>query len=129
MLNHVISSTISIEPRDPRTDLDAWDDLIVELDQALRDASAARLAIDQEETTLERIEAGHISTIEGGNAETRKARLTLALADDARYQSHLQSLTEARRKAFDADRRVTVTKERCRLMRTSLSVSALADDT
>ena len=113
---------------DPRSDLDLWDDAIIDLDIALQDAAHARAIIDRESTALDRIEASHVLGIEGGNAETRRARLTLVLADDARYQVHQERLREARMQLMDAERRVTVAKERCRLLRTSIALTANDED-
>jgi hypothetical protein len=108
---------------DPRQQLDAWEDAITSLDGAMRDVASARVAIEQEAQTLERLEASRVLGIEGGNAETRKARLTLELADDARYQAHLENLRAARERLADADRRVAIQRERCRLLRATLALS------
>ncbi len=115
--------TISIEQPHLADELDAWDDCISTLNQALQDIATARLSIEQEEQALDRLEASHVLSIEGGNAETRKARLTLELADDSRYQAHLRALRQARHDLMDADRRVAVTKERCRLLRATVSLA------
>ncbi len=107
---------------DPREYLETWEHSIGVLDQALADATAARAAIDIETALLDRIEASTMLTIEGGNAETRKARLTLALADDAGYQAHLGALKAARERQADADRRIAIARERCRLLRATLAL-------
>lgn len=107
---------------DNREELGAWQYAIDSLDVALSDLGAARSAIDQEQQLLDRIEASHVLGIEGGNAESRKARLTLELADDERYQSHHAALKAARERLSDADRRVAISKERCRLMRATLAL-------
>jgi hypothetical protein len=79
-------------PGEARTaDFDQWDTTIGELSAALADVAAARARIEAESEVLERIEAGHVLDITGGNAEERKARLTLALADDARHTAHTAS--------------------------------------
>jgi hypothetical protein len=114
----------AVEGWDPRTELHAWD-AITTLDAALEEATIARLHVEQLTDTLERLEASVVLSIEGGNAETRRARLTLALADDARYQTEQERLRYARRRLLEAERQATVVKERCRLLRASL---ALADD-
>lgn len=107
---------------DARAELHAWDEAIRDLDQALADLAGARALIDAQSTLLDRLEASKVLSIEGPNAEARKARLTLELADDARYQSHLTGLRQARERLADADRRVAVAKERCRLLRAALAV-------
>jgi hypothetical protein len=107
---------------DGRAELQAWEAAITDLDQALSDLAGARAMIDAESMLLDRLEASKVLSIEGPNAEARKARLTLELADDARYQSHLASLRQARERLADADRRVAVAKERCRLLRAALAV-------
>jgi hypothetical protein len=111
---------------DPRQHLEAWQDAIALLDEAMRDLTAARAAIEADAQTLERLEASRVLTIEGGNAETRKARLTLELADDARYQAHLGNLRAARERLADADRRVAIQRERCRLLRATLALNERA---
>jgi hypothetical protein len=111
---------------DARQYLEGWEDAISLLDGALRDVTAARAAIELESQTLERLEASRVLTIEGGNAETRKARLTLELADDTRYQAHLANLRAARERLADADRRVAIQRERCRLLRATLALNERA---
>ena len=107
---------------DPHAYLETWSEAITALDAAIGDAAAARAAIELETTAMERIEATTMLTIEGGNAETRKARLTLALADDPRYQAHVRALAAARERLADADRRATINRERCRLLRATLAM-------
>lgn len=112
-----------IEVSDRAADLDAWDDCISAMDGALRDLAGARCQIDELSTLLERMEASAVLRIEGPNAEARKARLTLELADDARYCGLLADLRAARERLADADRRVLVARERCRLLRTSITLT------
>jgi hypothetical protein len=112
----------TIEPYDPRAELDAWEDGIAAMDAAMRDAAGARREIDELSTLLERLEASKVLTVEGKNAEERKARLTLELADDARYRGALADLRAARERLADADRRVLVSRERCRLLRAALAL-------
>ncbi|MGE0545287.1 MAG: hypothetical protein AB7R89_34440 [Dehalococcoidia bacterium] len=107
---------------DARAELQAWEVAITDLDQALADLAGARAMIDAESNLLDRLEASRVLSIEGPNAEARKARLTLELADDARYQTHLSALRQARERLADADRRVAVARERCRLLRAALTV-------
>ena len=114
----------AIEPADVRADLDTWDDQITVMDAALRDTAAARREIDELSATLDRIEASAVLRVEGPNAEARKARLTLELADDARYCGVLADLRTARERLADADRRVLVSRERCRLLRAALALGA-----
>ena len=113
---------------DPQAELDLWDSAITELDAALADAATARLAIGTETVTLERLEAGIMLGIEGGDAESRKARLTLALADDARYEACRRRLIDARHGLMDAERRVQVSKERCRLLRAAMMLTANGEE-
>ncbi len=113
---------ITIERTDPRADLDAYEGCIHDLDRALADAAAARMVLDAATLTLERLEAGHVLSIEGGNAETRKARLTLTLADDARHEQTVRVIDQERTRLLDAERRVTLAKERCRLIRAALAI-------
>ncbi len=120
--NLQLAGLVFMQQPDRRAELEAWQTAIGDLDGALVDLTAARTEIEAQSNLLDRIEASKVLTIEGGNAETRKARLTLELADDARYQSHLNGLRIARERLADADRRVAVAKERCRLLRAALTV-------
>jgi hypothetical protein len=113
----------AIESPDRVADLDAWEDRIAAMDAALRDAAGARREIDELAALLERIEASKVLAVEGRNAEERKARLTLELADDARYGGALADLRSARERLADADRRVLVSRERCRLLRAALALT------
>jgi hypothetical protein len=113
----------TIEVYDPVADLDRWDGMICELNIALRDAAGARLALDAEALALERLEAGAALTVEGRNEGERKARLVLMLADDTRYQAHLAAHQDARRALLDAERRAEVCRQRCRLLRVSLTLT------
>ena len=120
-----IPAVLYVQPGsvDPRQHLAAWEDAIQDLDQALVEVASARAAIERETDILERLEASRVLTIEGGNAETRKARLTLELADDARYQAHLGNLRAGRERLADADRRAAIQRERCRLLRATLALN------
>jgi hypothetical protein len=73
---------------------------------------------------LERIEASKALAVEGKNAQERKRRLTLELADDARYCGVPADLRSARERLADADRRVLVGRERCRLLRAAVMVES-----
>lgn len=106
----------AIEPADHLAELDAWDDCIAAMDEALRDMAGARRELDELSTTLDRIEASAVLRIEGPNAEARRARLTLELAADARYGGLLADLRATRERLADADRRVLISRERCRLL-------------
>jgi hypothetical protein len=101
--------------------LDDYDTAISELDAALTDAMHARLALADAEADLSLIEARAILAASGGNAETRKATVTLALADDPAWQDRSRTARTARIGITDAERRATLAKERCRLLRAALT--------
>lgn len=122
------ANAITIDAYDPSADLDAWDSAIADLSAALHEAASARMTLDETALVMERIEASHILDIDGGNAERRKARLTLALADDGRYQDARSRHQEARHSLLDAERHITVSKERCRLLRVSLELLTHTND-
>ena len=111
-----------VERPDLAADLDPSDDTITALDCALPDAAEARSTMDTEVLAPERIETGHVLSIDGGNAQTHKARLMLTLADHVRYETCSQRLRAARQRLLDAERRVTVSKERCRLLRAAVAL-------
>lgn len=121
MVNGTADSTIiTIEQQNIGCELDAWDDAIRAFDEALMAVYLAKLEIEEEQVILDRIEASYVLRIEGGNAETRKARLTLDLADDDRYEAHRKALLQAREQLWRAERKVVITKERCRLLRATV---------
>jgi hypothetical protein len=117
-----------IEVHDARADLDAWDDAITDLDAALTTAADARLTLERQQRHLEAIEASVVLSIDGKNAEERKARLVLALNDDARHLATVRKIDEQRARLLDAERRTTVAKERCRLLRSGLALVSSAVD-
>lgn len=102
--------------------LDELNTLIADLDAVLADQSAARLTIADAEAEMSLIEASLALTTEGKNESERKARLTLALRDDAGYQELARVARDSRAALYDADRRLAVIKERCRLVRAALAL-------
>jgi hypothetical protein len=117
-----VAGVLLVPRPDAAAELEAWEDAITALDQGLSDIAAARSVIEAETMALDQIEASTLLTIEGNNAETRKAKLTLALAEEPQYQARIAGQRAARERLADADRRVAVAKERCRLLRASLSM-------
>jgi hypothetical protein len=117
-----VAGVLLVPRPDAAAELEAWEDAITALDQGLSDIAAARSVIEAETMALDQIEASTLLTIEGNNAETRKAKLTLALAEEPQYQARIAGQRAARERLADADRRVAVAKERCRLLRASLSL-------
>ena len=104
--------------------LDELDSLITELDSAIGDQNTARLVLADAELELSVIEASLTLTTEGKNEAERKARLVLALRDDGGYQTLASAAREARAAVHDTERRLTVIKERCRLVRAALALAA-----
>ena len=101
--------------------LDTWDDAIGALDVALTDAAAARRDLADAQSEMDCLEAAVMLRIEGGNAEQRKARITLALAELPAYQGVAAEARNARVRLADAGQRATIAKERCRLVRAALT--------
>jgi hypothetical protein len=118
--NLQVAGLVLMPQADASAELDAWGTAIADLDAAMADLAGARTEIEALSNVLDRMEASKVLSIEGPNAEARKARLTLELADDGRYQSALADLRRARERVADADRRVAVARERCRLLRAAL---------
>lgn len=105
-------------------DLDAWDSAIADLDAALGDATTERRVIEfQTAVNLPEREAELFLSAGGANAEERKARLVLAKSTDDRYQDGHSDLLQARCALLDAERRATMAKERCRLLRAALALA------
>ena len=115
----------SIERPDPRAELDAYDDMIAALDHAYRDADAARREIDAARRDMDIAEARIIvAGVEGKNEAERKARLLLALLDDAAYRDADQRAQDAAEALRHAERQVRILTERCRLLRAALALVA-----
>ena len=120
---HTRTTTVpAIDLADVRADLDTWDDAIAMLNDALVDAAAARLRLDQLHRQMESIEASIALTIEGKNESERRARLVIALTDDHHHIETVTGIDVQRARLLDAERRMQVAKERCRLLRASLAL-------
>jgi hypothetical protein len=116
---------IPTEPRPGIADLDEYDSAIAALDLALRDADAARRDLEAARRELELIEARHVAAgIDGRNEAERKARLLLALLDDPAYRNADDRARDACEAQRDAERRVRVLMERCRLLRAAVALAA-----
>ena len=113
---------LRIEAHDPRMTLDELDDCITSLDGALADAASARLAIEQLQRELERIEASVLLTVNGANADQRRAKLVLTLADDPEHQHIIAQIDATRARLLTAERRVAVVKARSRLLHAALTL-------
>jgi hypothetical protein len=110
----------TIEAPDAAADLDQYEDGISALGAALTAITYSRGLVEDAALTLERIEAGHVIDIEGGNADTRKARLTPELADDARYEAARKVHREARETLATAERAAELSRQRLRLLRLAI---------
>ncbi len=108
--------------------VDELDDLIAALDEALANQTAARLVIADAELEMSIIEASVTLTVEGRNETERKARLTLALAEDAGYRTHAQAARDARLAMWEAERAIAVVKQRIGLVRAALALLADGKD-
>ena len=104
----------------------AYERSIANLNAALAAAAAARLALDDLDRQIERIEASAVLRVEGPNEAARRARLTLELADDDRYTRALAEHRRHRAALFDAERWTQVEREACRLLRAALALIAAA---
>src|SRR5262245_9856133 len=119
----------TIERPDPAADLDALDDQITALADALRATITNRAQVDDTALAMERIEASHVVTVEGSNAEQRKARLTLTLADDAHYEAARQAHRRAREALAGAEHEAQVARERARLLRLAIELRIAVERT
>ena len=108
--------------------LDELDTLIAELDAALAEQNTARLVVADAEMEMSLREASATLTIDGRNEAERKARLTLALRSDPAYQQLAQTARHARAGLLDAERRLTVIRQRIALVRAALTLLAPNQD-
>jgi hypothetical protein len=108
--------------------LDTWGEQVIALNLALTDAARARDRMAEVAEALSLIEAEVSLAIDGGNAEQRKARLTLALAEHSSYQEARTAQREARLRLADAERRIELARHQCRLLREAVRLGAPIDD-
>lgn len=110
-----------------RDELQAWQAAIDGLDVALDGVVMARADISRLAEALDAMEANAVLAVTASNAEARKAAVTLALADDASYQELAAQARDARQRLAEAERRVVVLKERCRLLRAGAALTVELD--
>jgi hypothetical protein len=109
-------------------DLDAWDDQIAALNVALTDAAVARDRLADIGRQMDLEEARAVAGTIGGNAESRKASVTLFLNEhDPDYQALLSQQREARLKLADAERRAEIARQQCRLLRAAVRLGAVLE--
>jgi len=105
-------------------ELDTWDDELTALNLALVDAAFARDRLAEATRQMDLEEARIILGAVGGNAETRKAAVTLALAEACPvYADLLGQQREQRLKLADAERRAELSRQRCRLLREAVRLA------
>ena len=104
--------------------LDELDTLIAQLDAALTEANTARLVIGDAETEMEMRAASAALLVEARNEAERKARLTLALGEDAGYQQLATTVRHARASLLTAERTASITKQRMALVKAALALLA-----
>jgi hypothetical protein len=98
-----------------RMELDGWDDALTALDLALLDAARHRATLALLEQDFSATEARMALDIEGRNEAERRARLTLALSQDAAAYALTRAMVDTRQQIHDADRRAEVARQRARL--------------
>lgn len=92
-----------------------WWDEIIDLSTALHDADTARSSLPGLVDALTYREAELALLATGGNAEIRKANLTMALQDDAIAKEHRGDVRYVEGQIRDADSRASVARNRIRL--------------
>jgi hypothetical protein len=95
------------------------DDAINEMQRAMQDAAAAKMEARRLSIEMQIMVAKH-QLAAAPNARTRKALLTLALADDARYQARLGLLHATKMQAAEAETRAAVAREQAQTFRAEL---------
>jgi hypothetical protein len=101
-----------------------WDESIVSLSVALADAATARDRLSQLADELSLAEARIVLSVEGRNEAERKANLTIALAEHEPYRALIAEQRRRRLALADAERRIAVSKESCRLLRAAVALGA-----
>jgi hypothetical protein len=94
---------------------------IAALDQGLRDAATARQALELDGDQISYIEAETTLQVDGRNEAERRAKLVIELQENSDYQTALTGRRTNRERLADADRRVTIATERCRMLRAALA--------
>jgi hypothetical protein len=107
--------------------LDRYTTAISYLERELNTAAAARLELDDAERQISLFEAARLAQgVDGSNEQARKANLLIALESDATYGALRDVAASARSQVVRADTHIQITRERCRLLRLSLALSAPA---
>ena len=110
-------------------ELDGWEDAIDALNLALTDAAVCRDRLAGLSDLMECEEAKATLEATGGNAEQRKAAVTLALhADGAAYADLTAQSRAIRLKLADAERRAEIARQRCRLLREAVALQVAFKD-
>ena len=105
-------------------ELDCWDSSILDLNLAIADAAVARDRLAEATRQMDIEEARETLGATGPNAEARRAAVLLTLHERVpAYQSLVKQAREQRLKLADAERRVTISKERCRLLREAVRLA------
>jgi hypothetical protein len=98
------------------------DDLLAEWRQTIQSLSEALAAVGSAKDRIVSLtraqdleEAERMLIIDGKNAEQRNANLKMRLAASPSYEANLTALKTARLDLADAERRVNVAREHCRL--------------
>jgi exonuclease VII large subunit len=102
--------------------LDLWAQAIADLDTALAQAAQYRQALADVERELDLLQAQALLTTQGSNAETRRALLTVALSESIPYNDALAEQRTLSERLREAERAVTVAKERCRLYQATAQI-------
>ncbi len=110
-------------------DLDARDTAIAELNLALTAAAVARDWLADIALRMDIEEARAVVGTVGGNAESRKASVTLFLHEHCpEYQALLSQQREARLRLADAERRAEIARQQSRLLREAVRLQVTVED-
>jgi hypothetical protein len=117
----------SLRPIHATTALSDWQKAINALDLALTDYNQHRALLAATEDDIEVFAALTLLSTEGKNEAERKARLAVALDEDANHRLAVKKKHMEQDAVRDAERHVTIAKERCRLARATLQLLVVDD--
>jgi hypothetical protein len=97
--------------------------VIYTIEEQMQRAADERLNLADWEHKVELFEASTVQAgLEGGNEAARRADLTLKLDGSAEYRGLREAVYQVRKRVANADMRLTVAKEQCRLYRLQLAL-------
>ena len=103
--------------QDGKGDLEAMEDLIVKIQEAEKVLEDHKMVLADSKAGLDVAAAHLILKVEGGNAEQRKANLTIAKSTDSEYLLHDSAVRQAEQEIVEMGDTLSMNKRHYAVMR------------